>query len=47
MYFLNYALMAIFIIIGAGSTLVMIATLLGTIGFKIYRKVKFGISVFH
>lgn len=32
--------------IGALSTLYIIVSLFGTIGFKIYRKIKYGISVF-
>lgn len=33
-------------IIGSGSTVVIMAMLFGTLGQKIYRKVKYGISLF-
>lgn len=32
--------------VGALSTLYIIVSLLGTIGYKIYRKIKFGISLY-
>jgi uncharacterized membrane protein len=34
------------VLIGGGSTVLIILTLFGTIGYKIYRKVKFGNSLF-
>lgn len=34
------------VVIGGGSTLAVVFTLFGTIGFKIFRKIKYGISLF-
>jgi hypothetical protein len=39
-------IMIIGVILGGGTTLVMIVMLFGTIGFKIYRKIKYGMSIF-
>jgi hypothetical protein len=38
--------MIIGVILGGGTTLAMIVMLFGTIGFKIYRKIKYGTSIF-
>ena len=32
---------------GIGSTVAIVASLFGTIGYKIYRKIKYGISLFN
>lgn len=34
------------VVVGVGSTLAIILVLFGTIGFKIYRKIKYGISLY-
>jgi hypothetical protein len=34
------------VIIGGGSTLVIVLMLFGTLGFKIYRKIKYGMSIY-
>jgi hypothetical protein len=34
------------IIIGVGSTSIIVFMLFGTVGFKVYRKVKYGISLY-
>jgi hypothetical protein len=39
-------IMIIGVILGGGTTLAMIIMLFGTIGFKIYRKIKYGMSIF-
>ncbi|MBO5487517.1 MAG: hypothetical protein J5988_11445 [Eubacterium sp.] len=41
-----YLFMFFCVIIGGGSTLALIIMLLGTIGYKIYRKIRFGISLY-
>lgn len=43
---LLYAIMAIEAILGVGSTLVILFLLFGTIGYKIYRKIKYGVSLY-
>jgi hypothetical protein len=39
-------IMIIGVILGGATTLAMIVMLFGTIGFKIYRKIKYGMSIF-
>lgn len=34
-------------VVGIGSTLAIVVSLFGTIGYKIHRKIKYGISVFN
>lgn len=34
-------------IVGIGSTLAIVVSLFGTIGYKIHRKIKYGISLFN
>ena len=42
-----YIIMAIEVILGVGSTLVIMVVLFGTIGYKIYRKAKYGVSLYN
>lgn len=46
MNILMYFIMFLGVIIGGGTTLAMIVLLFGTLGFKIYRKIKYGISLY-
>jgi hypothetical protein len=46
MKILMYFVIAFGVLIGGGSTLAIIVTLFGTIGFKIYRKIKYGMSLY-
>jgi hypothetical protein len=41
-----YLIMIFGVIIGGGSTLVIVLMLFGTLGFKIYRKIKYGMSLY-
>lgn len=44
---LIYIVMAVEAILGVGSTLAIMVLLFGTIGYKIYRKAKHGISLYN
>jgi hypothetical protein len=41
-----YIIIFLGVIIGGGSTLAIVLILLGTIVFKLYRKIKYGISMY-
>jgi hypothetical protein len=41
-----YFVIAFGVLIGGGSTVAIIFTFFVTLGYKIYRKIKFGISLF-
>ena len=41
-----YIVIVFAVVVGVGSTLAIILTLFGTIGFKIYRKIKYGNSLY-
>ena len=41
-----YLFMFFCVILGGGSTLAIVAMLFGTIGYKIYRKMKYGVSLY-
>jgi hypothetical protein len=41
-----YLIVIFGVIIGGGSTLVIVLMLFGTMGFKIYRKIKYGMSIY-
>jgi hypothetical protein len=34
------------VLLGGGSTLVILVTMLATLGYKIYRKIKYGMSLY-
>jgi hypothetical protein len=42
----TYLLIGIGVLIGGGSTLAIVISLFGTIGYKIYRKIKYGMSLY-
>ena len=44
--FFLYILIFFGALLGGGSTLAMIVMMFGTIGFKIYRKIKYGKSLY-
>lgn len=46
MNILLYLIVFIGAIIGGGTTLAMILMLFGTIAFKIYRKIRYGLSLY-
>ena len=46
MNFFMYIIMFFGVILGGGTTLAMILMLFGTLGYKIYRKIKYGISLY-
>lgn len=46
MQILNYVIIAVGGAIGIGSTVAIVAVLIGTIALKIYRKVRYGISLY-
>lgn len=46
MNLLMYIFVFFSVVVGVGSTLAIILVLFGTIGFKIYRKIKYGISLY-
>jgi hypothetical protein len=41
-----YLIVIFGVIIGGGSTLVIVLMLFGTLGYKIYRKIKYGMSLY-
>jgi hypothetical protein len=46
MNILMYILIILGIALGVGSTLVIILMFFGTLAFKIYRKIRYGISLY-
>ena len=42
----NYLVFAIMAIIGGGSSIAVVLGIIGTIAYKIYRKIKFGKSLY-
>lgn len=46
MTILLYLVIILGALVGGGSTLAIVGLLFGTIGFKIYRRIRFGISLF-
>jgi hypothetical protein len=46
MNIIMYLIMIFGVVIGGGSTLVIVLMLFGTLGFKIYRKIKYGMSLY-
>jgi hypothetical protein len=46
MNILTYIVVAFFVLMGGGSTIVIVLSLFGTIGYKIFRKIKYGISLY-
>ena len=46
MNFFTYLIVIVGVIIGGGSTLAIVFAMFGTLGYKIYRKLKYGISLY-
>jgi hypothetical protein len=46
MNILTFFIIVFYVIIGGGSTLAIIIAFFATLGFKIYRKIKYGISLY-
>jgi hypothetical protein len=42
----TYLMIGLGVLIGGGSTLAIVLSLFGTIGYKIFRKIKYGMSLF-
>jgi hypothetical protein len=42
----TYLMVAFGVLVGGGSTLIIIVTMLVTLCYKIYRKVKYGMSLY-
>jgi hypothetical protein len=47
MNILTYLMIALGVLLGGGSTLVILVTMLVTLCYKIYRKIKYGISLYN
>lgn len=47
MNILMFLIVVVFIIIGVVSSLFVVASIIGTIAYKIFRKAKFGTSLFN
>lgn len=43
---LEFLLVGIAVLAGLGSTLVILVTMFGTLGYKIFRKIKYGMSLY-
>ena len=46
MNFFTYLIVIVGVIIGGGSTLAIVFAMFGTLEYKIYRKLKYGISLY-
>lgn len=46
MNFFLYVIVVLGIVVGGGSTLLILGTMFGTLIFKLYRKIKYGISLY-
>lgn len=46
MIILKFLLVGAFCILGAGTTIIITAYSIGMIGYKIYRKIKYGYSLY-